>query len=405
MKYLIICLILSTNVLLSNEWQKVEVGELGIIYSIGFSEPSNAFFSSYKSKGIYKSTDNGDNWNLVDLNLSKEPVSLTFYKNFGWLGVSPMSGIIKSEILLTTDYGENWVTVSNFQGEIPIQMKSIDSNKLFLLTIMPKAYTIRYSTDKGFNWTPIDNGNSQILGSCFHNNKFYWWGYGGNLKYYENGEVNLLNSELLKNYDIYEVFFGDNNITYASCNKGKVFKSINNGEDWIDLSNNLPNTYRVNSVYFKDENNGWVSGYDTIQNYAFVYSTINGGLSWQEDLKFNNSKFYDFAISNNNKLWIRGNNSLLYFKDIKTSINEKSEQFGTININPNPASDYITIQIQPSEGLEPTEGYKVQVFDMLGIEVVQLPLIEGNNRIDISNLPPGFYFIKIGDRVEKFVKM
>jgi hypothetical protein len=30
---------------------------------------------------------------------------------------------------------------------------------------------------------------------------------------------------------------------------------------------------------------------------------------------------------------------------------------------------------------------------------------EGGRKIDISNLPAGVYFIKIGDRFEKFVKI
>ena len=47
----------------------------------------------------------------------------------------------------------------------------------------------------------------------------------------------------------------------------------------------------------------------------------------------------------------------------------------------------------------------MHIFDMLGIEVGQSSLIDGNNRIDVSHLPAGVYFIRIGDKVEKFVKM
>jgi hypothetical protein len=44
-------------------------------------------------------------------------------------------------------------------------------------------------------------------------------------------------------------------------------------------------------------------------------------------------------------------------------------------------------------------------FNILEIEIGQSSLIDGNNRINISHLPSGVYFIKIGDRVEKFMKM
>jgi hypothetical protein len=66
--------------------------------------------------------------------------------------------------------------------------------------------------------------------------------------------------------------------------------------------------------------------------------------------------------------------------------------------------------------LETSDIYKIQIFNTLGIDVGQSSLIVNPNnsngqagmlnllKIDISNLPVGVYFIKIGDRVEKFVK-
>ncbi|MFA5512198.1 MAG: T9SS type A sorting domain-containing protein [Candidatus Kapaibacterium sp.] len=49
----------------------------------------------------------------------------------------------------------------------------------------------------------------------------------------------------------------------------------------------------------------------------------------------------------------------------------------------------------------------IQIFDVLGIEVMSIGsgLYQSQQRIDISHLPAGVYFVKIGDKVEKFVKM
>jgi hypothetical protein len=100
---------------------------------------------------------------------------------------------------------------------------------------------------------------------------------------------------------------------------------------------------------------------------------------------------------------------------IPTSVDYDNE-FNSLSIYPNPASDYIEIQVKPSEGFEPSEGYKIHIFNTLGIEVAQSSLIVNPNNtngqggmlnllnIDISHLPAGAYFIKIGERVEKFVK-
>lgn len=90
-----------------------------------------------------------------------------------------------------------------------------------------------------------------------------------------------------------------------------------------------------------------------------------------------------------------------------------------MKISPNPATEYITINlssINPTlkRGVEGI-GFRVdgkpivEIYDVMGVLVQytseeaihELPL----QRIDISNLTPGVYFVKIGDKVEKFVKM
>ncbi|MDT3738892.1 MAG: T9SS type A sorting domain-containing protein [Candidatus Kapabacteria bacterium] len=77
-----------------------------------------------------------------------------------------------------------------------------------------------------------------------------------------------------------------------------------------------------------------------------------------------------------------------------------------INISPNPASDYIEISIN-NNGASPIASGKVQIFNMLGIEVMSVGtgLDQSSQRIDVSHLPSGVYYIRIGNRVEKFVKM
>ena len=94
------------------------------------------------------------------------------------------------------------------------------------------------------------------------------------------------------------------------------------------------------------------------------------------------------------------------FKTKKSTSVRYSEERG-IWIKPNPANDFITITLS-NNGLQPFAAEKVQIFDMLGIEIKDLTpaLSKGEGvRIDVSHLPTGVYFIRIGDKVEKFVKM
>jgi hypothetical protein len=92
---------------------------------------------------------------------------------------------------------------------------------------------------------------------------------------------------------------------------------------------------------------------------------------------------------------------------------ENIENKGVIKIYPNPAREYILIS--GSIGTCSNEASliaskHIQIFDILGINVSTTDCfaatsVSGGQRIDVSFLPTGMYFIKIGNKVEKFVKM
>ena len=89
--------------------------------------------------------------------------------------------------------------------------------------------------------------------------------------------------------------------------------------------------------------------------------------------------------------------------DVDENYTIKNNEYD-FSIFPNPATDYI--EIQPSEGWQPSEGSVIQIFDMLGVNVLSVEQTSSSvQKIDISNLSPSIYFIKIGNRVEKFVKI
>ena len=184
------------------------------------------------------------------------------------------------------------------------------------------------------------------------------------------------------------------------------------------------------------------------EHNIYLNHTKSFGNDWKILNKFTNKPriIYTHLDQGTKTLWIhvkdeefqRGKNNSSYKGSLwklklpweSTSVKDISVHKSGFVIYPNPASDYITIQL--SKGLKPfvtddspsnkelqlfAEGDKVQIFDVLGIEVGQSSLIDNatnNNsqsgmidllRIDVSHLSPGVYFIRIGNKVEKFVKM
>ncbi len=94
-----------------------------------------------------------------------------------------------------------------------------------------------------------------------------------------------------------------------------------------------------------------------------------------------------------------------------TSITE-SVQISTI-ISPNPATEYIEIavDINPTVNRRVDEGFEVKIFNLLGECVIELADVQhlgdvGHlQRVDISHLPRGVYYLRIGSRTQMFVKM
>lgn len=82
----------------------------------------------------------------------------------------------------------------------------------------------------------------------------------------------------------------------------------------------------------------------------------------------------------------------------------------SFQIMENPVIDKLTLQL--SSNWEITESVKVEIFSTLGLKLMSpagggVSSADGGGRlkIDVSSLPSGVYFVRIGDRVEKFVKL
>jgi len=172
------------------------------------------------------------------------------------------------------------------------------------------------------------------------------------------------------------------------------------GMSWIAVGQAL--SYTIDSLIV------FPAIYDNIilisKDYGHNFDIISN-LPFEHDLSHSMSS----AIFKNGKvvvfLWkSKENTSEIFIGDPKsTSISNRED--GEMGISPNPTSDFITIP-ELNNGLQPIV-HKVQIFDVLGIEVmsVETGLDQSQQRIDISHLPAGVYFIRIGDKVEKFVKM
>lgn len=95
------------------------------------------------------------------------------------------------------------------------------------------------------------------------------------------------------------------------------------------------------------------------------------------------------------------------FKNL-TSVSEETFEnplTDDILISPNPADDYIDILIDGTH----LQGkhHIIEIFDVLGNRVLSKSIhpMTQSHRMNVASIPNGLYFVKIGNKFEKFVKM
>ena len=218
--------------------------------------------------------------------------------------------------------------------------------------------------------------------------------------------------------DISDIKFGVSKISYDQFSNEIILLSSRseplyyiNAETfqigYFDITSNgiVGNLVKVKKLL---DDNLWAA-----DDLGYLYQYTGKGIFKIFDLQISNRQnlkfpINDFSIDINKNLHLASEIGLLSNSTILsgTSVQESNENIW-FDISPNPSADFITIQFQTSEVLKTSEVYRVQIFNVLGIEVMSVETRHAVSlqRIDISHLPAGVYFIRIGDKVEKFVKM
>ena len=245
---------------------------------------------------------------------------------------------------------------------------------------------------------------------------------------------------------------------WITTNGGGIAKF--DGNEWIPFTskNSEIPTDSFNDLKIDSEDNVWLctTGYGLVKfdgENCTIYNSDNSGIPenktmyltidkddkiwfWSSPLsgliKFDGENFTAFTVQNSgikgnriddlfvdsdNNLWMYATYVVNNYKGINvykeggviiSSVDNERINIQDIAIFPNPSSDFITIQFSNKE-LQPFAAgdNKVQIFDVLGIEIMSESIhsITTSHRMNVEKLPAGVYFIRIGNKVEKFVKM
>jgi hypothetical protein len=116
--------------------------------------------------------------------------------------------------------------------------------------------------------------------------------------------------------------------------------------------------------------------------------------------KFNvGAAINDFCLGADGKFYL-GTDIGLFINDNFTGVQENTLKGNDgISISPNPAKDYITVDLS---FLRMQES-EIKIFNIYGERVLVAQTPSSELRIDVSSLPEGIYFVRIGEKIGKFI--
>jgi photosystem II stability/assembly factor-like uncharacterized protein len=188
------------------------------VYTYLYSNDGTIFLGT--TSGLYYSNNNGNTWNLGNF-----PNFYTWsfnYPCFATVDDVVVCGIRGSDmakgLYRTIDGGANWTSISEFSDYEAYRLKTDTAGNIIAAASSEDDGGLYLSDDKGLTWTKISSSLSQVH----------------------------LSSLYVKNSSIYA----------ASGNN--VYRTTNQGDSWINLTNNQVPAYYLNPSFHIHEHNDYL---------------------------------------------------------------------------------------------------------------------------------------------------
>lgn len=238
---------------------------------------------------FYRTSDGGDNWErIVSSGYPEDEDFSNVWFGEGAVGfVQGLLGVYRTDDG-GSEWNNFWLPLVPYKGAWDMSM--IDERVGYLLGTqwMEQDPVLLYSTiDGGLSWNAVFGSRASVLAGVltisFVSEKVGWAGGGVIMKTSDGG---CTWETQLEQATVREFFFIDEAHGYA-VGGTSVVKTVDGGASWIDVSPDDERIKDLRSVYFFDEQTGWIIGLgdeETVGTSLFQKSvlleTTDGGSSW-----------------------------------------------------------------------------------------------------------------------------
>ncbi len=358
---------------------------------------TNDFFNTYKIKQIPEFANYIPANYYLATNLKIDSLFITFFPSLNFNNYQARSFVVHTDVELNV---KKQITIDSFQllngvvkdGIVYALARTFDRRDPGLIYVNSKINLLK-STNLGESWVNLlsyPNGDTMPTNYLLFNDKLY---FGNQFDYFDSSKKEIISTRYLS-----RISLKNPKLEIVSRDKNSFF-------NMIELESKL-----------------FLQGFG---NFLYLENDDDPSFNWKQISNTNDSIFILSKVDNTyiikylDKKKHKENYGLMTL-DITTIVDELHFSIQNNLIYPNPAKDYIEISLDsPSikRGQGGVSSYDVilsearnliKIYNSLGIEFTppQTPPLEGRGfKIDISYLPTGVYFIKIGDKFEKFVKL
>lgn len=375
---------------LNAQWVQVPSGTFENLNDIQFVD-ANTGFAVGNAGVVLKTTNGGQNWTIKNTNSTYNNLCLFFLNNnTGYIGH------VNFKLLFTTDGGENWTIKNTYGGNSFTSLFFLNQSTGYA-TASNNSAGLFSTIDGAYSWGisfPYYCKSIKFLNNTFgfcvsrenpYNKALI---YNGNA--WTSYRVNYItNSNYLNSIDFISTTIG-----YTVGDSGKIFKTLNGGNNWTSQNNYTSNNLK--SVKAIDLNK-----VITVGNNGTIKATSNGGTTWYTQ----NST----TTNNLNSLYMLNSTIGFIVGDIGTILKttnggvwvKKIDEIIPINYElqqnyPNPFNPITKIRFSiPSQGF-----VRLKIYDVNGKSIETL--VDNNlsagiyeTMFDASNLNSGIYFIRL----------
>ena len=271
---------------------------------------------------------------------------------------------------------------------------------------------VHYSSDQGNSWTslgPTSAGNNleQIAIAPSNSERVYATRFNS-LYMKASSSANWVNSSTPVSLYIsdLEVDFQDEDVIYISysgyVDGKKVYKSTDGGQNWTNITDNLPNLPVMSLELYENEAGGVFIG-----TYGAVYYRDDSMTQWRKMGCLPNTAVNDIEIQYFTNRIFAGTHGRGVFEaditfDVAGTIENTNNAASQLILYPNPAGNQVSIKAKVGSLVHAT----LRLTDMLGRNFeAKYQLIDGELKVDCSSLNPGNYLIHINDSNGRVSKM